>query len=638
MYSVARGPAHGLCAGLFACLLILLVSVIEAAPFTYQGFLKDGSAPANGSFDFTFTPFDGETLGTALATEVAVGDVNVVDGVFTVEIDFPNSIWEGDPPWLEVHVRATGSGGDYDTLSPRQQLMAAPLASMARDALALDGHAAADFADATHPHVKTDISDLEPITAVPAADSIPKAGTDGMLADGWIPPGNQIVHAFTAGDTISEGSPVGLLNGKLRSQTGQIQLISSSSIPAAADADLDAWDSEHAIYAYIDPVAEANAMVVVLTVEDGAVVCGTPKVISTGHAQGIRVAALSYRRFVVVFTDTDNLYRGTLIAGGASDPSSIEVGTPVTYSAEQGWTHEVFWLGGYMKYDFCVFLRDAGNSYHGTVSVGTMNPSTFGITLGSPVEVSSVPAAALSGMWLTNSRFLVSYGADSARQDVALLSLDRTNLTATVQATRTVSSDPPAATWVQRLSGDEALVAQRYNAATARSHLIQVRANEAGISIQDVETVNLKCWGLAVQPGGEFGMLWLSGMVPNLYFGKVLDSGIRLGYSTQIIITGCSYFSLVGLGAQDFLMSTAGTPDSYASLVGFPTPIGIAAESGEVDQPVSAIIQGVSDVHSGLVPGTVYYTTHYGSLTSDPSIWKVGTAISETELLLEIER
>ena len=49
------------------------------------------------------------------------------------------------------------------------------------------------------------------------------------------------------------------------------------------------------------------------------------------------------------------------------------------------------------------------------------------------------------------------------------------------------------------------------------------------------------------------------------------------------------------------------------------------------------IIAGVSDVHSGLEAGTTYYANTSGNLTPYATGWKVGLALSPTEILLDLE-
>ena len=65
--------------------------------------------------------------------------------------------------------------------------------------------------------------------------------------------------------------------------------------------------------------------------------------------------------------------------------------------------------------------------------------------------------------------------------------------------------------------------------------------------------------------------------------------------------------------------------------------IGIAGESGTAGQSVPVIIGGVSDVHSGLATGEVYYSDISGNLTITVTDDKIGLAISESEILLSIE-
>jgi YVTN family beta-propeller protein len=58
-----------------------------------------------------------------------------------------------------------------------------------------------------------------------------------------------------------------------------------------------------------------------------------------------------------------------------------------------------------------------------------------------------------------------------------------------------------------------------------------------------------------------------------------------------------------------------------------------AGDQGDV-RPV-AVAGGVSRVHSGLVPGRRYFMERGGTLSLEPSIWPIGTALSATELLLD---
>lgn len=101
--------------------------------FTYQGSLSDGDRAANGSYDFVFTLYDAASGGAQVGSTVTRESVPVVDGFFTVMLDFGDGTLSGESRWLEVGVRP-GGGNPYATLSPRQELTPVPYAVYAANA------------------------------------------------------------------------------------------------------------------------------------------------------------------------------------------------------------------------------------------------------------------------------------------------------------------------------------------------------------------------------------------------------------------------------------------------------------------------------------------------------------------------
>jgi len=100
---------------------------------TYQGQLTDGGIPAEGIFDFQFELYDAETDG-ALIGILALEDVPVTDGIFTVMLDFGTGAFDGQTRWLAIGVRPGAESGAYTPLNPRQFLSAAPYAQYALEA------------------------------------------------------------------------------------------------------------------------------------------------------------------------------------------------------------------------------------------------------------------------------------------------------------------------------------------------------------------------------------------------------------------------------------------------------------------------------------------------------------------------
>ena len=95
--------------------------------FTYQGRLIDDGGPADGDYDFEFGLFDVDGGGSALGT-TALDDVAVIDGLFSVQLDFGEGAFVGEARWPEIGVRPGDSAGAYTTLEPRQPLTPAPYA------------------------------------------------------------------------------------------------------------------------------------------------------------------------------------------------------------------------------------------------------------------------------------------------------------------------------------------------------------------------------------------------------------------------------------------------------------------------------------------------------------------------------
>ncbi len=95
--------------------------------FTYQGQLNQNGNPLNTTADFEFTLWDADAGGNMLGTAIAADNVAIVDGLFTIELDFGVMAFNGDARWLEISV-ASPTAGPLETLTPRQPLTAAPVA------------------------------------------------------------------------------------------------------------------------------------------------------------------------------------------------------------------------------------------------------------------------------------------------------------------------------------------------------------------------------------------------------------------------------------------------------------------------------------------------------------------------------
>lgn len=100
----------------------------QVSEFSYQGQIENASQPADGNFDFEFELFDQAADGTSVAGPLSRDSVEVTDGLFSVTLDFGSAVFDGQPLWLEIRVRESGSGASHENLSPRQSVLATPYA------------------------------------------------------------------------------------------------------------------------------------------------------------------------------------------------------------------------------------------------------------------------------------------------------------------------------------------------------------------------------------------------------------------------------------------------------------------------------------------------------------------------------
>jgi len=96
--------------------------------FTYQGQLRGPGGPVNGTCDLRFKLFNAASGGSQVGSTLTREGVGLVDGLFTVRLDFGAGAFQGDERWLAIEVRCPAGSGNYVTLSPRQELTAAPYA------------------------------------------------------------------------------------------------------------------------------------------------------------------------------------------------------------------------------------------------------------------------------------------------------------------------------------------------------------------------------------------------------------------------------------------------------------------------------------------------------------------------------
>jgi trimeric autotransporter adhesin len=113
----------------------------QGTAFTYQGQLQNNGSPASGNYNLTFSLYNTNAGGVAIAGPWTNNAVLVTNGLFTVVIDFGSDAFTGATNWLQIGVETNGAA-TFTPLTPRQQLTPVPYAIYAENATMLADGAA----------------------------------------------------------------------------------------------------------------------------------------------------------------------------------------------------------------------------------------------------------------------------------------------------------------------------------------------------------------------------------------------------------------------------------------------------------------------------------------------------------------
>ncbi len=203
---------------LIAVLIICATATLaQTTAFTYQGRFSDSTLPqpTSGSYEMQYKLFDTPTVGTGLqnGTTQTVSSVSVVNGIFTVQLDFGGGAFRANSIFVEIGVRPVGSAAAFTVLGPRQQITAAPLAvrSQISDLAEIAGDSAALGGIVANQYVQTNDSRL-------ADDRNPTVGSPNYVQNGTAP------QASSNFNISSDGIVGGTLTANIVKATTQFNI------------------------------------------------------------------------------------------------------------------------------------------------------------------------------------------------------------------------------------------------------------------------------------------------------------------------------------------------------------------------------------------------------------------------------
>lgn len=617
----------------FTCLLSVLafaVTLAEAAGpgvITYQGRVKaaGGVVPGDGLYSARFSLWNTESNGVVaenrLWQETHLNTVTVSRGVFSVALGsatpFPDGFFPANPLlWLEVEVDLDGNGFDpTEIYSPRTAFTAAPYAFSSDHAL----------------RASSAVSALK-----------------------------NVVHDFMVetGESVSAGDVVLLLEtGKIRKGSGT--LASSKTIFTSGEADditATALTESDILIAYRDHATQYGT-ILVAHLEGLGLELGPPTVFHLGLTTCISVVALSPDKFAVAFVDNSNLAStGAALVGSVSgrtvnlsQSSKVEF-TSGPISGGPG----IVMIPMSASQVVILYLDNSNPLRHWRAIVGAISGSSISFPgsaalLDSPVETSGLAAAPLS-----SSRFVTAYDEQGKIRigDVSGSSITFLGATGVpIKAgggldnlgAASLSADKFVIGYRDHSDGDKVyavigtpvftslVLGSPYLASENMAHVAVMSPSQS-----ESFTLAFCKTGSPFSPGAI-----LECSVDGLDVDSTTSAPLPLDASVHDDLT------IIGSGAHrvTVLFGDYSQPGAaYAlPLPGYPgltggIPLGICAGTGGEGQIVPVVLHGVSDTHSGLLPGKWYYANPDGSLTYGLTPVRVGPAVSTTEILLDIAR
>lgn len=223
-------------------ILLGAMTVVVTAParamdnvFTYQGQLMHDGAWVNSTADFRLVLWNSDVGGSQVGATLYRQNVSVSKGLFTTSLDF-GAAFDGANRWLEVAIRVPHDPTDvlpYTTLSPRQQIAAAPHALQAADAMRIAGRTVSTVAP-----LNTQVLKWDGIQWAPAADAVTtySAGTGLSLAGNLF----SLDLAYSDGRYVNEGQINSITNAMVADLAIGTTKIANSAVTDAKIASV-AW-------------------------------------------------------------------------------------------------------------------------------------------------------------------------------------------------------------------------------------------------------------------------------------------------------------------------------------------------------------------------------------------------------------
>jgi len=461
----------------------------------------------------------------------------------------------------------------------------------------------------------------------------------------------QLIKEFVvaSGENVTAGDVVAFINGYVKKGLNMGTDISYGSEYIFNSAityyiSVSALDSTHFVVAYRDKGNKNYGTAVIGTVSGNSISWGSEYVFDSGGAEHISVSALDSTHFVVAYRDVDNNKYGTAVIGNVCG-DSISYGSEYVFNS--GYTPYIS-VSALDSTRFVVAYSDRSNNRYGTAVIGTVSGNA--ISFGSEYVFNYDGTSYISVSALDPTHFVVAY-EDQECGNYGTVKIGTVSGKSISWGSKYVfNAAPTHHISVSALDSTRFVVA--YTDCDNNHYGTAIIGTVSGNSISfGFECVfnegDTSYTSVSALDSTHFVVTYVDD--DNNYYGTAvigIVSGNTVSCGSEYVFySGSNYHRHAPTSALDSTHFVVAYQDennndygtarigtrSTSTEGGF---IGIAKESASGGETVSVIIGGVADVYSGLSIGGVYYATIDGDITTSPTGYRLGPAISSTEILL----
>ncbi len=451
-----------------------------------------------------------------------------------------------------------------------------------------------------------------------------------------------------SGSDVTAGDIVSFLDGYVNTYT------SSGTPTFGSDLEFSSANTVHFstaalsdtkfVVAYQDQNNSSYGTAIIGEVSGTTITYGSAYVFNSADTQFISVGTLSDTKFVVAYWNVAVPYHGTAIIGNVSG-TTITYGSGAVFNSDSTVNISTTVLS---DTKFVATYLDVGASDYGTAVIGNISGTT--ITFGSEYVFNLADTAYISATTLSDNRFIVAYqDAGNSWYGTAIMG----NVTGTTINFGTEYVFNPAYTeFISATSLKNTKFVATYLDVGNSDYGTAVIGNISGPNItfgseyvfNSADTESISATALS---DTKFAIAFtdvVNSAYGTLLVGDVFGTDIIYGSEWVFNPAYTQYISLAHLSGGKLVAAYRDVGNSFygMAIIGdvelSGRILGIAGKSKSAGQNIPVIMGGISDVHTNLLPGAVYYCDMSGNLTNTHTGYGMGFAISSTELVLDIER